>query len=186
MWLTICDADDSGSMKFEDNGQRIKELHVTLQRVTYAAMLFDEDGISARFMNGNPKSRLINNINNDTQINELVGSVDFRGLTPMGTSLRNKVIDPLVVGKQLRKPVLVVVLTDGKPSGEADNALFETIQYTHAQLSRSPYGPGAVAFQIAQIGNDQDAMSFLASVDKHPGIGHLVDCTSSKLLRPVA
>lgn len=174
-------------MSFEENGQRIKELHLTLQRVTYAAMLFDNDGISVRFMNSNPNSDVSNKISSDIKVDKLMRHISFKGLTPMGTELRNKVIDPLVVGKarsgQLRKPVLVVALTDGKPSGEANNALFETILYTNASLSGTPYGPGAVAFQIAQIGNDQDAMQFLASVDKHPGIGHLVDCTSSKLRR---
>lgn len=173
-------------MRFEENGERIKDLKVILQRVTYAAMLFDNDGISVRFMNSNPPSHLTNGIRDDRQIENLMQSVQYKGLTPMGTELRRKVIDELVVGKarsgQLRKPVLAVVLTDGKPSGESDNALIETIRYTNSELSRSQYGAGAVAFQIAQIGNDQEARMFLGRVDKDPSVGHLVDCTSSRCL----
>ncbi|KAK3190841.1 hypothetical protein K4F52_003157 [Lecanicillium sp. MT-2017a] len=49
----------------------------------------------------------------------------------------------------------------------------------HRVLGNSQYGAGAVAFQIAQVGNDLEAMMFLGRVDKDPGIGHLVDCTSN-------
>lgn len=176
-------ADDSGSMRFEENGERIKELQSILQRVTYAATLFDNDGISVRFMNSTPPAHLINGIRDDRQVETLMQSLQYKGLTPMGTELRNKVINPLVVGKarlgELRKPVLVVVLTDGQPSGEPDSAIFDTIRYTNAQLQQSRYGAGAVAFQIAQVGNDQEARAFLAKIDKDPVIGALVDCTSS-------
>jgi hypothetical protein len=36
--------DDSGSMAFEEQGERIKDLELILQRVAFAATLFDEDG----------------------------------------------------------------------------------------------------------------------------------------------
>jgi len=170
-------------MRFEENGERIKDLQLILERVTYAAMLFDHDGIAVRFMNSTPPPHLINGIRDDKQIESLMQSIQYKGLTPMGTELRKRVIDELVVGKaqsgQLQKPVLVVVLTDGQPSGEPDSAIFDTIRYTNAQLQQSRYGAGAVAFQIAQIGNDQAARNFLAKVDKDPVIGHLVDCTSN-------
>ena len=37
-------ADDSGSMIFEENGERINDLKVILARVAEVATLFDEDG----------------------------------------------------------------------------------------------------------------------------------------------
>src|SRR5204863_6956817 len=40
--------DDSGSMQFEENGERIKDLKVILQLVAHAASLFDDDGIIVR------------------------------------------------------------------------------------------------------------------------------------------
>lgn len=36
--------DDSGSMAFEENGERIKDLELIMQRVAFAATLFDDDG----------------------------------------------------------------------------------------------------------------------------------------------
>lgn len=36
--------DDSGSMAFEEQGERIKDLELIKQRVAFAATLFDEDG----------------------------------------------------------------------------------------------------------------------------------------------
>jgi hypothetical protein len=119
------------------------------------------------------------------QVDAIMQAVQYKGLTPIGTELKKKVIDELVVGKantgQLRKPVLVIVLTDGQPSGEPDNAIFDTIRNTNMELQRSRYGAGAVAFQIAQVGNDQDARKFLAKLDSDPVVGGLVDCTSSTL-----
>ena len=33
----------------------------------------------------------------------------------------------------------------------------------------SPYGPGAIAFEFAQVGKDQAAQAFLGQLDKDPG-----------------
>ena len=184
MWL-ICGADDSGSMQFQENGERIKDLQVILQRVTSAATLFDDDGISVRFMNNNPPSHLIIHIRDEKQVDAVMQAIQYKGLTPMGTELKNKVLDEFVLGKantgQLQKPVLVIVLTDGQPAGEPQNAIFDTIRNANMELQRSRYGAGAVAFQIAQVGNDVDARKFLEKLDSDPVVGGLVDCTSSTL-----
>ena len=113
----------------------------------------------------------------------MIQRVQFKGLTPLGTALKNKVIDPLIVQKarsnQLRKPVLVICITDGQPAGEPANAVFDAIRYASTELARTPYGKGAVSFQFAQVGNDLKAREFLAKLDNEPGIGELVDCTSN-------
>ncbi|MBO1765011.1 hypothetical protein JQN64_27965, partial [Escherichia coli] len=41
------------------------------------------------------------------------------------------------------------------------------------------YGRGAVAFEFAQVGNDEAARKFLSKLDEHPVIGPEVDCTSN-------
>lgn len=46
-------------------------------------------------------------------------------------------------------------------------------------MCRKPYGPDAISFQIAQVGEDQKAQAFLAELDNHPEVGELVDVTSS-------
>ncbi|KAL9088480.1 MAG: hypothetical protein Q9165_006204 [Trypethelium subeluteriae] len=179
--------DDSGSMQFEENGERIKDLKLILQRVAYAATLFDDDGVSIRFMNNSPEERGIqcDNIKNEQQIEQLVGSIQFRGLTPMGTALKKKVLDPLVIARarsgQLRKPVLVLTITDGQPAGEPQGAVFDAVRTTVTELSRLPNGPGqgAVAFQFAQVGNDEKAREFLSQLDSDKSLGDWIDCTSN-------
>ncbi|OJD16866.1 hypothetical protein AJ78_03010 [Emergomyces pasteurianus Ep9510] len=173
--------DDSGSMQFEEGGERIKDLKLILSRVTYAATLFDDDGIQIRFMNSTVEG---NNIRNEQQIEHLISTIKFAGLTPMGTSLRNRVLEPLVLrparSGQLKKPVLVITITDGQPAGEPAGAVAEAIKSASSELKNlQQYGPGAISFQFAQVGNDLKAREFLGKLDEEPGIGHLIDCTSN-------
>ncbi|KAF2126451.1 hypothetical protein P153DRAFT_369166 [Dothidotthia symphoricarpi CBS 119687] len=184
--------DDSGSMQFEEEGSRIKDLRLILERVSFAATLFDADGISLRFMNtdlagmrdqqGRP---LHDGVTNESQIEQIMRGVQFKGLTPMGTQLRKKVIDDIVLNKaaqgQLKKPVLVISVTDGQPAGEPQNAVFDTIRYAFDTLqSRFPqYGHGGIAFEFAQVGNDEMAKKFLGKLDEDPQIGRQIDCTSN-------
>jgi len=176
--------DDSGSMSFEENGERIKDLQLILQRVAFAATLFDDDGIDLRFMNDDdiPVQQL-SGIRSDQQIQQLMQGKRFKGLTPFGTKLREKVLDPLVVSKlrsgQMQKPVLIIGITDGQPANEPMTALADSIRYAYSQAQNSRLGPGAISFQFAQVGNDAKATEFLANLDNDPQIGSMVDCTSS-------
>lgn len=174
--------DDSGSMAFEEGGERIADLKVILSRVAFAAALFDDDGVQVRFMNSPEQG---NGIRNEQQVNDLVARVKFSGLTPMGGELGNRILEPLVLGParagQLRKPVLVITVTDGQPSGEDRDRVYTVIRDCSTALQQMPrYGKGVVSYQFAQVGNDLQAREFLAKLDEHPEIGSLVDCTSSK------
>ena len=81
--------------------------------------------------------------------------IKFSGTTPLGTNLDRRVIQPLVIGpsrcQQLRKPVLVIVITDGEPTGEPRDCVRQVILNSKRTLEQSPLGPGAVAFQFAQV-----------------------------------
>ena len=182
-------------MIFEQDGERIKDLRLILTRVAYAASLFDEDGISVRFMNtkhevfyrGGRQPFIDDNITSEQGVEALMSGVTFKGLTPMGTELKNKVLDGIVLPRArdgtLAKPVLVITITDGQPAGEPQGAVFETIRYASKELSRNPrYGKGAISFQFAQVGDDLKAREFLGRLDTDPEIGDLVDCTSSEPL----
>jgi hypothetical protein len=176
--------DDSGSMAFEENGERIKDLKLILERIASAATIFDEDGISLRFMNARYDTQYVENIRSEQQINQLMQTVQFKGLTPMGTELKNKVIDGIILPKlrdrRYTKPTLVITITDGQPAGESPTAVFDTIKYASQEVGRA-FGPGGIAFQFAQVGNDLKAREFLAKLDEDPVVGKLVDCTSSRL-----
>lgn len=185
--------DNSGSMTLNEGGERIEDLKLIMQRAVKVATLFDDDGISIRFLNNwhsDPAMdgfdmRRLDGIRNQQMVDHVVDKIQYVGLTPLGTELRNKVIEPLILGparnRQLQKPVLVITVTDGSPAGEDPNVIYDVIRYASNELSRMPqYGPGAVAFQFAQVGNDQHAREFLAKLDSNPQVGSLIDCTSSQ------
>lgn len=180
-------------MQFEEEGSRIKDLRLIMERVSFASTLFDVDGIALRFMNTDLSgirdqngNQLQDHCCTEAQIEQIMRGVQFKGLTPMGTSLRKKVIDEIVLAKAqqgaLKKPVLVIAITDGQPAGEPQNAVFDTIKYAFDTLQqRFPqYGRGGIAFEFAQVGNDEMAKKFLSKLDEDPNIGPMVDCTSSK------
>lgn len=178
-------------MQFEEEGSRITDLRLILDRVSFAATLFDNDGISVRCMNTdlsgarNQQGRpLQDGVATEAQVAEIMRGVNFKGLTPMGTSMDKKVIQEIVLPKarsgQMQKPVLVIAITDGQPAGEPSGEIFKVIKETYRQLQSTPYGRGAVAFEFAQVGNDVTARKFLSQLDEEPEVGPMVDCTSSK------
>ncbi|PSK43156.1 Cell morphoproteinsis protein PAG1 [Elsinoe australis] len=175
--------DDSGSMQFEEKGERIKDLQVILERVAFASTLFDDDGIEIRFMNQDPPANMTSGVKSQDQINQLMNGHRFSGLTPMGTNLRKKVIDDIFLRNlrsgRMRKPVLVITITDGQPAGEPQNSVFDTVRDAVNEAGRSQFGTGAIAFQFAQVGNDQTAREFLGKLDADPTVGPMVDCTSN-------
>ena len=201
--MSLIVLDDSGSMLFDEDGERIKDLRVILSRVVNAATLFDDDGISVRFINWSPPYRSsgdppenftqekLDNIRSEQDVDRLMSAVPFKGTTALGTQLKAKILDPLVLDRArhgtLSKPVLIITITDGQPLGEPKNAVFDAIRDVSSELSRMPqFGAGAVSFQFAQVGNDEAATAFLAKLDSDPQVGRLVDCTSSMFLLPNA
>jgi hypothetical protein len=170
--------DDSGSMAFEENGDRLDDLKFILSRVSEIATLFDDDGIVIRFMNSSVNG---DGVRNASEVEALLSRISFTGGTPLGTMLDNKIIQPFVVGQcragNMQKPVLAIAITDGEPS-EPRQTLMQVIYRVKDYLSRSRYGPGAFALQIAQVGKDARAQRFLAELDNDPVIGSMIDCTS--------
>ena len=170
-------------MQFEENGERIDDLKLILSRVAFATSLFDEDGIQVRFMNSTAQG---NNIRSEQHVNQLIQTVKFSGMTPMARELQNKILEPLVLqparNGTLRKPVLVITITDGQPTGESTGDVSKNILNASNFLAGNPrYGKGAVAFQFAQVGNDLKAGEFLKKLDEDASIGDIIDCTSSML-----
>ena len=171
--------DDSGSMKFEENGERIDDLKMILCKVAEIATMFDDDGIIVRFMNSNVNG---DGVRNSAEVEALFSQVKFTGITPLGTNLNKKVIQPFVVGQAqsntMNKPVLTIAITDGEPSGEHRMMIRDVIKNTREFLSKTKYGPNAFALQIAQVGKDEKTQRFLGELDNDPYVGSMIDCTS--------
>ncbi|BGP27524.1 von Willebrand factor, type A domain containing protein [Rhodotorula toruloides] len=172
--------DDSGSMAFEENGSRIDDAKLVVSRVATASTLFDTDGMSVFFLNSPVVGQAITN---EQQAQALVSSVQFSGLTPLGTALKQNILQPLVVqpafSNTLRKPVLVILITDGEPSSEPRTALSQSILGAKNALSQTRYGPDALSIQLAQVGDDAKARMFLDEVDRDREVGGLVDVTGT-------
>ncbi|BGP35309.1 hypothetical protein JCM10296v2_007144 [Rhodotorula toruloides] len=172
--------DDSGSMAFEENGSRIDDAKLIVSRVATASTLFDTDGISVFFLNSPVVGQAVTN---EQQAEALVSSVHFTGLTPLGTALNQKILQPLVVqptySSALRKPVLIILITDGEPSSEPRSALSQSILGAKQALSQTRYGPDALSVQLAQVGDDRKAREFLDEVDRDREVGGLVDVTGT-------
>lgn len=137
-------------------GERIDDLKLIMSRVAYATSLFDQDGIQVRpnyrpslpsltpplpqvrFMNSRVEG---NGINSEAAALNLLTQVRFSGLTPLGTQLDAKIIQPLLLGparaNQLKKPLLIVILTDGTPAGEPKEQVFNVILRTNQELQRT-------------------------------------------------
>eukprot|EP00667_Euglena_gracilis_P007965 EG_transcript_8048 len=173
-------ADDSYSMQGENWDSDLK---LIVQRASGVATLFDADGISVRFMNGKADR---DGIRSEADVVALFNSAKPCGLTPIGTSLRAKVIQPFL--QYLRnagpdhtrvKPMMVITVTDGEPQGEDRGTLFTVIKESRSALTSMGFTGNEVAFQFAQVGDDQKATDFLDSLDNHPEVGRFVDATSN-------
>ena len=170
------------------------DLRLILSRVVYTAALFDDDGISIRFMNDpypdskngteHPLKRTLDHVSSEQQADALTRQVPFKGLTPIGTELEKQIINKIVLAKpepnKRPKPFLVITITDGQPAGEEHDELQKVLRRTINTIKSDPrLGRGAVSFQFAQVGDDKGAQKFLSTLDNDETIGDVIDCTSS-------
>jgi hypothetical protein len=105
-------------MKEED---RIQSLQDTLGRVATLATTLSPDGISVRTLHhGRDMDGQWDNLRSAEDIKNRMNEVVWEGLTPLGTILSKKVLEPMVLCKarnrSLKKPVIVVIITDGEES----------------------------------------------------------------------
>ncbi|GAO47192.1 hypothetical protein G7K_1402-t1 [Saitoella complicata NRRL Y-17804] len=172
--------DDSGSMVFEEKGERLDDMKMILSHVAFAASLFDDDGIQVRFFNSDIKG---DNIRSEADADKVISQVKFGGLTPIGTQLKAKILEPLVLSRaranQLHKPVLIITITDGQPQGEDSNTIFNVIRDANHFFQGNQYGVGALNLMFGQVGTDMKARQFLQELDEHHEVGARVDVTSN-------
>ena len=174
---------NSGSMQFEEDGERIHDLRQVLAHVVDVVSLFDSDGFTLRFMNGPKGERELENIKDLATIDRYLSRPGiFHSTTPLGSELKKQILNDIVAKAQsltLPKPVLVITITDGIPVGESKNTLRDAIYHASRGVAATNCGPGAISFQFAQVGNDKNAQEYLSKLDNDPEIGHLIDCTSN-------
>lgn len=170
--------DDSASMERMEGGQRVEQLRHMLSQIAFCASLLDDDGIDIEFINAPFSGK---GIRTEREVHDLLFRVQYKYNTRLGTQLRAKILDPFVRAAQrgqLRKPLVVITITDGEPQGEPRTTIFDVILRTDRELRKTRYGRDAISYQFAQVGNDRQAQDFLSELDEDRRIGDLVDCTS--------
>ncbi|KAJ1025174.1 hypothetical protein NDA16_002680 [Ustilago loliicola] len=172
--------DDSASMRSEGTRRR-DALAGILKRAADAAARFDPDGMEAAWMNSPVQAR----IHNVAEADQLTSRCAYDGrATPMGASLESKIIQPLVLTPatqgRLSKPALVLVITDGRPTGQSEKGekIVKVLQHAKRTLASTRYGEDAISFQIAAVGNDREAQEWLDGIDNDPTVGDLIDVCS--------
>lgn len=102
--------DDSDSMVYEEKAIRIKQLQRVLNNFARVYTLARDNGIvSVRFLNA-PKGK--KNVNTVT-VKTCIRGHDYGGVMRVGTELKKKILDKFVLGILMKKPLLIVVITDG-------------------------------------------------------------------------
>ncbi|KZT64587.1 hypothetical protein DAEQUDRAFT_732437 [Daedalea quercina L-15889] len=115
-----------------------------------------------------------------------VDSVRPAGGTPLGTTLRSRILQPLVYDvlqqtshRRLERPLLICVITDGCPTdGTAfENAIVECRRF----LTDAGCQPTQVLFCVNQIGDATSSVVFLDRLRNNQEIQDVVHCTTGRL-----
>jgi hypothetical protein len=93
----------------------------TLERVARFATILSPDGISLRLLNYNEGDKgNFDHLTTVKSITEKFEKIQCSGDTKLGTILEKKITKPMILDKAgkgvLKKPVIVVIITDGEVS----------------------------------------------------------------------
>ncbi|KAI0393160.1 hypothetical protein F5Y17DRAFT_459155 [Xylariaceae sp. FL0594] len=163
---TIIFADDSRSMGHQ-GGQRLesqKELILRMARIA-TKLTPDGTGVELNFINNNNPHHNLDEDGIKAVLDRMTVHTLKSG-TPIGTRLRQNVLQPhvydkLQAGIRLQRPLLILIITDGWPTGERSDRLHQEIGACISALANAGYDPEVVRFGVNQIGNERAAREFL-------------------------
>ncbi len=165
MYDVVLLVDDSGSMKFVDDGSSIKDLKFIADIISKVIGLFDEDGISIRFLNNDVA---YDGLTKGQDIRDKIDKIYFHGPTPLGRALNDKCIQPLFIeplrDQKLQKPLMFIVLTDGVADDEC--VVERALELVKRTCNDQNIG-NACVFQFTQLGKDPNAHAFLTRLDNN-------------------
>lgn len=96
-------------MKYDQGGKRIKILQRLLNAIASVYSLAREKGIlTARFLNASQGKKNIT----ARAVKTVVNGHEYGGVTRVGTELKKKILDEFVLGVEMKKPLLVIVIAD--------------------------------------------------------------------------
>ncbi|KAF8532073.1 hypothetical protein BDD12DRAFT_902534 [Trichophaea hybrida] len=195
--------DDSTSMEFaevpagmEDEDPDKRKENAVKRKTTLADVLKEvitvyqchrPKGIpSIRFFNSSPGKKDVIKDNWNKVMPEFC-----RGVTKIGSELKRKILDPFVfkskTGDELTKPLLVIVITDGRVEGEKigllEHVIINCVKQCEKEVTKKA---NAVSFQFAQIGRDKEAQLFLRALSKDSRVKDHIDCVLNSSLHYIS
>lgn len=97
-------------MVYDQKGARIKTLQKILNAIADIYNLARDRGImTVRFLNATKGKK---NVTAQT-VKTVIKGHDYGGVTRIGTELKKKILDKFVLGIEMKKPLLIMVITDG-------------------------------------------------------------------------
>ncbi|OCL09002.1 hypothetical protein AOQ84DRAFT_272414, partial [Glonium stellatum] len=180
-FVILCD--NSSSMEQEN---RMLALGETLKRVAAFATILSDYGISVRFLNYDEDCNgEFDNLTKLRDIEKKLGRVPCGGDTRLGTVLKDKILKPMVLSKarrdMLKKPIIVVIITDGEPFGEPRDKLREIIRDCKIRMDLRGYKKSAVIFLISRVGTSLEAATFLDELRADKEVGNMVYSSADDL-----
>jgi hypothetical protein len=176
-------------MTLENRYEYLIELVTRIARIATRIVPDDMAGVDLRFINNNSASTL-----RAEEILQMMRRLqpELEGYTPIGTNLQKKILKPLIYDIidqpkisnnpiPFKRPLLVCVITDGCPTGEASNKFRDEIVTCKRKLEAKGYDPTSVMFCINQVGNDRDAEEFLDALRNEKEIEEVIYCTVGQL-----
>jgi len=165
-------------MGMGEDGTRVKTLRDTLKVISKVYSFGQRDGLTAvRLLNTSKPYFKVKPGN----IGPLMKKIVFDGLTEIGTKLQERVLAEHVK-PDMKKPLLVLVLTDAEIEGEAKGILRSVIVNQAVALKNQEpdttlelFAPQAVAYQFAKIGNEKKWPDLVAGLDD-PKLRSNVSC----------
>ncbi|KAL5041214.1 hypothetical protein BDW71DRAFT_192235 [Aspergillus fruticulosus] len=168
--VILCD--NSGSIK---KYKREELLEATLIRIAEIAFELNATGVSVRFLNGGAKWDKQNA--QDLKKRVAKRAIKYARDTQLGNKLEKLVIKPMHLNPKCQKPIITIIITDGKPEGEPERTFQQKIlEYKrHIDMDRRSI------FLVSQVGSDAAATAFLKEVERDDKIKDLVFCSEEKL-----
>ncbi|UKZ81451.1 hypothetical protein TrVFT333_009223 [Trichoderma virens FT-333] len=188
LYQTILYCDDSGSMMKTDAGnkdtrQQLLRKLISRMSSVVTRLVPDGEGVHLRFIN---KSGKYNSLNSQ-QIEEAL-DIEPKGGTNIGTQLRKKILhpfvfDPIALGETLKRPLLIIVVTDGHPTESDPDSFKKAIIDCSRALENNGYEPRAVRYLVSHIGQDAGAAKFIESLggDSNKALDRIIHRTSDAL-----
>ncbi|KAL3463083.1 hypothetical protein BJX64DRAFT_133400 [Aspergillus heterothallicus] len=170
--------DNTGSMFTErlelgNDSLSMQALRLTLIRFSEIAKELSGFEIPMEFIEGDYVGTYISQKNVDGNL----AAVGFPGYARLGTMLKKRVVGPILLNRNRKRPIISIVIVNHEPLQEATN----TLQRTILEYKESRGADTRSRFLILQIGNDSSVTKLLTQVRSDVRIGDIVLCPNETL-----